>query len=214
MSAAEVAHRLRYAVATARERRRHRAGRLEPAEGVRGSLRPELRGASDWVGLLAERRRQATAFLAGAEHPETTRRVFAGRFSGELACATREAAAVRRHEISFFGETFRFGAAIPWHEDPCTGVEWPRAYHRDVPTGGGDVGFGDVKHVWELNRHQFLVDLAKHAFLSQAREDADAVTALRRDWRAAVPYATGASPGRVRSSRRSVCGPGCGSTTC
>ena len=46
--------------------------------------------------------------------------------------------------------------------------------------------------VWELNRHQFLVDLAKIAFLDESRTHADALSALLRSWLRAVPYGTGA----------------------
>jgi hypothetical protein len=57
---------------------------------------------------------------------------------------------------------------------------------------GGNVGYGDVKYVWELNRHQFLVDLAKVAFLQRSQRHASALHGLLQSWQAWVPYATGA----------------------
>jgi hypothetical protein len=60
-----------------------------------------------------------------------------------------------------------------------------------VPVHGGDVGFGDVKHVWELSRHQFLIDIAKSWFLTRNHEDVEALRRLVRGWIADNPYGTG-----------------------
>jgi hypothetical protein len=114
------------------------------------------------------------------------------KYGSELEQSREIAAQVSRHEFRFFGHTFQFGANINWHADPVTGAEWPRRYHRDVPVHGGNVGFGDVKHVWELNRHQFLVDLAKVAFLDGSHSNANALHGLLRGWHRDVPYGTGA----------------------
>ena len=48
---------------------------------------------------------------------------------------------------------------IDWHADPVTGHRWHREFYRDVQIYELDAI--DVKHVWEVNRHEFLVDLAK-----------------------------------------------------
>jgi hypothetical protein len=47
-----------------------------------------------------------------------------------------------------------------WHLDPVTGRQWPSAtYCFDIPVRwSGDLG--DVKYVWELNRLQFLPQIA------------------------------------------------------
>ena len=68
---------------------------------------------------------------------------------------------------------------------------WPDGFHADVPVHRGDIGCGDVKHVWELSRHQFLIDLGKAYFLDGHAEDAGAVRDLVRSWVAGNPYATG-----------------------
>ena len=118
--------------------------------------------------------------------------MFRTRYASELERSREIAAQVADRRVSFFGGTFRVDPAINWHADPVTGTEWPRRYHRDVPVHGGNVGFGDVKFVWELNRHQFLVDLAKVAFVDGDARFAAIVHDLLRSWRRGVPYATGA----------------------
>ena len=134
---------------------------------------------------------QSTGSSPGRTTPTPSGRSSVASTRNEWTKAREIADAAARHEVPFFGQTFHFGPDIAWHKDPVTGVEWPRLYHRDVPVEGGNRGFGDVKYVWELNRHQFFVDLAKIAFLDRSRPHADSLHAILRSWHAAVPYATG-----------------------
>jgi len=173
----EIAHRVAYGARTALERRAHARGLLVPRELPMRTL-PERTGRQ--------------RFFAWQDNPEGFRTLFRARYATELEKSREIAERVIRGQVSFFGGTFRVDPGVNWHADPVTGAEWPRRYHRDVPVHGGDVGFGDVKYVWELNRHQFLVDLAKIAFLDRDARHANAVHALVRSWRRDVPYATGA----------------------
>jgi hypothetical protein len=174
------------------ERVRHGSGLPSGRERLRDALTPSLRRAPDWrSSLLRSRRERQTRFFAGAEDQESTRAVFLARFQAERRQAAAEAARALRGEYAFFGGTYRYGAGVDWHADPVTGARWPRVYHRDVPVNGGDVGFGDVKHVWELCRHQFLIDLAKGWAIERDIRCAAAVRDLVRDWRAQNPLGTG-----------------------
>ena len=186
----EVAQRLTYEAFTAFERRSHARGRLADPDRLRKALVARVRRDGRWQDAL-QSRPHAGRFFAWQDDPDAVRRCFQTQFSDELTQAREIAGQVRRHEICFFGRTFAFGPDLRWHEDPVTGVEWPRLYHRDVPVAGGDVGFGDVKYVWELNRHQFLVDLAKIALVDRSRPDAAEVDALLQSWQAAAPPGTG-----------------------
>jgi hypothetical protein len=186
----EIAHRFAYEAFTAVERRAHDRGRLARPGSLRASLVSELRKDVHWDEALL-RRTGGARFFAWEDDPQSLRDCFQTRYTDELTQARGIAEQVARHEIAFFGQTFSFGPEIDWHADPVTGAEWPRRYHRDVPVAGGDVGFGDVKYVWELNRHQFLMDLAKVAFLEKSPEYAAEVETLIRSWRAAAPPGTG-----------------------
>ncbi|HUE86413.1 MAG TPA: alginate lyase family protein [Vicinamibacterales bacterium] len=189
MPLAEIAHRLKYAAFTAYERQEHRRGTLASQDRLFRALGREWRDG-DWRVRMLQR--QGGRFFAWEDDPQQIRALFHQQHEAELAAAREMAASVSRHEIGFFGETFHFGPTIDWHADPITKAPWPVRYHRDVPVNGGNVGYGDVKHVWELNRHQFFVDLAKVAFLDESRPHAAALGNLLRSWTAAVPYATGA----------------------
>lgn len=191
MSARELAHRLVYGAYTALERHSLKRLRLTRPGDLRAALVGDIGRASEWATVLLQRR-SAGAFFAWQDDPEGVRELFSSDFDAELRDARTIADRVARGEIEFFGRTFRFGDGVDWHADPVTGAGWPRRYHRDVPVHGGDVGYGDVKYVWELNRHQFLVDLAKIAFLDRSPIHATAALRLLRSWQVSVPYATGA----------------------
>ena len=177
MSAAEVVHRVRYKAALEIERRQHRADRPADPERLQRALVADLRGG-EWRARLIESRRTATArFFSSTGERDAVRALFHGAYAAELADTVAKAADARQHRFAFFGREFEYGREIAWHADPVTGREWPHVFHADVPVHGGDVGYGDVKHVWELSRHQFLIDLGKSWFLTG---NADDLQALRR----------------------------------
>jgi hypothetical protein len=190
MSAGEIAYRLKYRAYPALERGAHARGSLAPADRLRAALVPQMAKRADWKEALAAAQ-CSDRFFGWQDDANGFRELYGSQFSQELAKARRIADDAASHVFTFFGETLRMGPEIKWHADPVTGAEWPRQYHRDVPVNGGNIGYGDVKHVWELNRHQFFVDLAKIAFLENSRRHADALHSMLRSWQAAVPYATG-----------------------
>ncbi len=49
---------------------------------------------------------------------------------------------------------------IDWHRDPRSQHRWARAFYADLDFYELPAGI-DVKYVWELNRHQFLVELSR-----------------------------------------------------
>ena len=186
----EIAHRLKYRAYTALERQAHKRGQLARPDRLRAALATEIGGDPAWKDLLFERT-STGRYFAWEDDPDGIRERFRADYREELTRAREVADSVARYEISFFGQTFRFGPDVNWHADPVTGAEWPRRYHRDVPVEGGNAGFGDVKYVWELNRHQFLVDLAKVAFLDRSQRHATTLHSMLKNWSASVPYATG-----------------------
>jgi hypothetical protein len=191
MSVSEVVSRVWYRVVVDLERRQHRRNRNASPDRLRRSLRSPSHGA-DWSERLLESRRTMSArFLPGAHERPRMRDIFDATLHRERQQTLKDAARARDHRFEFFGLEFRYGAEINWQEDPVTRQRWPSSYHADVPVHGGDAGFGDVKYVWELNRQQYLIDLAKSWFLSDNPDDLQAVRRLVRSWIVGNPYATG-----------------------
>src|SRR5688572_282850 len=174
------------------ERALHRRDLLARPDRLRGALVGELRHAANWQQALLARQPQAR-FFTGFDSADRVRAMFDDRFSAERVKARQIADDVAAQRIAFFGEQFAFGSDIDWHADPVTGARWPRSFHGDMSVHTGNVGFGDVKHVWEINRHQFFIDLAKIAFLDRSSAHAAVLHRHLRHWMAEVPYATGAA---------------------
>lgn len=189
----EVAGRLSYAAFCARERRLHRQRRLG-APVLREVLTPSFHSDPDW---LESARRAAWSALRRAlpliDDPIALRTLFEERYARERALAVEEAERVLGGRIRFFGHAYQYSETVDWHADPTTGRQWPIVYHRDVPSTGGNSGYGDIKHVWELNRHQFFVDLAKGFALTGDARYVARLDAWHASWCQQNPYGTGVS---------------------
>lgn len=191
MSVREVTERVRYKALLTRERRQYNNGALAPADRLERAVRRDLRGP-DWARrLIAARDSTPSRFLPGVYERERMRELFGAAYSAEHANTLREAAAVKARRFEFFGQSFHYEGEIDWQADPVTRARWPSVYHADVPVHGGDVGYGDVKYVWELGRQQYLIDVAKAYFLAGSQDDLDTLKTLVRSWIAGNPYATG-----------------------
>lgn len=98
-----------------------------------------------------------------------------------LACLSTTAATNARRiteaRWSMLGHEYDLTGKVDWHRDPRTGHQFPRTFYADVPKLQGSGGPVDVKYVWELGRHQFVVELARgwlmtgdEAFAERGRE--------------------------------------------
>src|SRR3984957_9647161 len=79
---------------------------------------------------------------------------------------------------------------IDWHLDPVHGKRAPMDPWFKIPFLDFGV-VGDHKVIWELNRHQHLVTLAKARLLSGDEKYGRALIAQWRSWSKANPYSMG-----------------------
>lgn len=108
-----------------------------------------------------------------------------------LAAQARERASrIIRGECDLFGFSADIRGTVDWHRDPRSEHRWPRAFYATLDLYELPGGI-DVKYVWELNRHQFLVELSRawlftgeESFAARARE-------LILDWIDANPLYEG-----------------------
>src|SRR5712691_9492537 len=102
-----------------------------------------------------------------------------------------EADNICRHKFRLLGyEDLDYGANIDWHSDPVHGKRsplqpWFTLNFLDFRT------VGDHKVIWELNRHQHLVTLAKAWLLSRNPAYAKELAAQFYSWQKANPYPLG-----------------------
>ena len=185
MSPREVFARLRYRISLSSERRRWRRQGL--GEASASMFASEYRGQAS----LLESRRRSRARWFSSLTDAALRDTLMREYAAQCDDTRQQAARARAREFAFFGETFTYPGEVDWHADPVTKARWPAVFHADVPVHGGNVGYGDVKHVWEINRHQFLIDLAKAHFLDRDAADANSIRGFVRSWIAHNPVGTG-----------------------
>lgn len=77
-----------------------------------------------------------------------------------------------------------------WNRDPRSGIEAPLIYGPGLDYRSEKL-VGNIKYLWEPNRHLELVSLAQAWFLTRARSHADAAGQLLRSWLDACPYPLG-----------------------
>ncbi|HTV54119.1 MAG TPA: alginate lyase family protein [Terriglobia bacterium] len=96
-----------------------------------------------------------------------------------------------RHQFDLLGyKNIDYGKVIDWHLDAVNGKRAPHKVWYKIPFLDFSIA-GDHKVVWELNRHQHLVTLAKAYLLT--REDRFALELLRQwqHWRKENRYPMG-----------------------
>jgi hypothetical protein len=163
-----------------------------PARAVEALRSQMLAGAAPVGGLLAHfRDRPSPRLLAD---PETIVPVLQRRF--ELDREGRSVLVDAAHRIlhqrfAFLGTEIVFEPGpIDWHAAGPDGGRWPQRPSGGLPwTGIGAPG--DVKWVWELNRMQFLVTLARAWLVTGENRYARKMMALMTEWIAANPPGVG-----------------------
>jgi hypothetical protein len=109
----------------------------------------------------------------------------------EAVSIVQEADCICRHEFHLLGyEKIDYGREIDWHYDAVHGKRSPlKPWFRINYLAFAEVG--DHKIIWELNRHQHLVTLAKAWRLTGDCAYADELVQQWHSWRKANPYPIG-----------------------
>jgi hypothetical protein len=159
----------------------------EAGAGPGASSGPEV-----MAGRLLEHFRQAGAdgFFEGAVSPASPG-VLERRMPGAHAATLASAASVLRGRFDLLGyRGLSFGDPIDWHLDPVSGRRAPLVHWSRLDPLDFDV-VGDSKVVWELNRHQWLVELGQAYRLTGDERLARAFLGAVRTWLDANPPGLG-----------------------
>jgi hypothetical protein len=102
--------------------------------------------------------------------------------AGEADALLREADYLCAGHVTLFaGRSFDVGAQPEWNRDPATGVLGPAIFSGDIDVADRAL-VGDIKHLWELNRHLHLVRLAQAASISAEPVYLRTLAAQLRGW--------------------------------
>ena len=113
--------------------------------------------------------------------PEETKRLIK-----EAALITDE----HRWPLMGFGVK-QFGDEIQWRRDPLSGYEWPLVFHSDIAFARNDGS--DVRVVWELNRLNQLITLARAYSVTNDEDFSREFFSQVESWRSQNPVARGAN---------------------
>ena len=105
--------------------------------------------------------------------------------------AAAERAAIGRLDVFALAEV-DLGQPPRWNRDPKTGIEAPLKFGKTLDYRDPDL-VGDIKYLWEPNRHLHLVTLAQAYALTRRRKYLDALLEQLESWFLACPYAMGAN---------------------
>lgn len=101
--------------------------------------------------------------------------------NGEARDLIKEAEVYLRHEWRFWGRTDCSEGPIDWHLDPSTGRRAPAVFGFDINHRDGD-SVGDIKWIWEKNRHHHLTVLALAYALTGEERFAAEVESQLQSW--------------------------------
>jgi hypothetical protein len=126
--------------------------------------------------------------------PDLSRRatpwIHAGsRFDVNAYAAAAERIAAGRLDV-FALEDQELGVPPRWNRDPKTGIEAPLAFGKQLDYRDPAL-VGDIKYLWEPNRHLQLVTLAQAFALTRDMRYAAALRAQLESWLEQCPYRMG-----------------------
>jgi len=94
-------------------------------------------------------------------------------------------------QIDLFSAGFLdIGSPPHWNRDPKTGIDAPLRYGKTLDYRNPKI-VGDIKYLWELNRHLHLVTLAQAYTLSRDQKYFDALQRQLESWFDACPVGRG-----------------------
>jgi hypothetical protein len=111
-------------------------------------------------------------------------------FTAGGARYTAAADAVLAGKLRVFGSEYRFSSTPNWNRDPKTGTVAPLAFGKTLNYRDESL-VGDIKYLWEPNRHLHLVTLAQAYTQTKERRYVDALRAHVESWLDGCPYLRG-----------------------
>ncbi len=166
---------------------------IEAIAGPRGLdasrlLRRHAARLSDPDALLAMLREKAPQrFFAGVEDPSAVLPAQPSHRE-KLLQAANQCLRGRFDLLGYRG--LSFGDPIDWQLDPVSGRRAPRVHWSRLDPLDASV-VGDSKVVWELNRHQWVVQMAQAYALTSDEQYADASLNVIESWLEANPAGMG-----------------------
>ncbi|MFZ0391994.1 MAG: heparinase II/III family protein, partial [Calditrichia bacterium] len=129
-------------------------------------------------------------FFGISDDPQKFSTEFRRFFPRQYKAIIMEADRLLEHRFHLLGIDFSFPGEVQWTRNPQSGKDYPDVYYAMFNTGNPHL-YGDVKYVWELNRHQFFIDVGMAYFLTREEKYAEKILEWLESWIAANPFKIG-----------------------
>lgn len=106
------------------------------------------------------RGRSFPRFFFDQHDMDNYRAILSTRFGGSRERLLSAAERILAHDFYLLGKRVTFGESIDWHLSYDTGRKWPLVPWYEINVRDPSRP-GDVKYVWEINRHQHLLILGR-----------------------------------------------------
>lgn len=108
-------------------------------------------------------------------------------FLTEFSKAINQAENILQHKFRFLGCNFSLQDEIDWNRNPVTNESYPRQHYSTISIGHTQK-YGDIKYLWELNRHQFFIELAKAYFITGDEKYTQKIKKFVNGWIDSNPF--------------------------
>ena len=129
-------------------------------------------------------------FFGLSEDRKSLIKEYKTRFPNQYSLSLKRANNLIDGKFNLLGLKTELSNPIQWNRNPETSKEFPLLHHSLINTGNSEP-YGDVKFVWELNRHQFFIEVAKAYFLTGDEKYATTIQGWFNSWIKDTPYKLG-----------------------
>jgi hypothetical protein len=113
--------------------------------------------------------------------PKVSEQIIIDKRSVSTEALLVEAESYLNHEWHFFGAIGCKESTIDWHRDPFSGKSAPRSFSFDINHRNEKL-VGNIKAIWEKNRHHHLTVMASAYAISRDERFAHEVITQLHDW--------------------------------
>ena len=166
--------------------RRIRLG-LRDLREVRAALEERKfdRGKNLFVDYL--RKREVRKFFLNPGEIGSSTRIIDEEHEEWREATIRRANEICEHNFQFLIPGLRFGDRVGWLSNLIDERRWELRYWRDIDYES-EKRIGDVRQIWELNRHQYFITLGKAYWYTGGEKYAKEFVSQMRDWIENNPY--------------------------
>jgi len=188
MSINEISFRIKEKFIESIEQVIHFTGRDRLSDSKFSTYFPDLLNKDELDTYLFDQFQQGERDLFFTESYDKSKRFEQIKKDIDFNLWIKEADTILDGNITLLGKSVTLNNAS--HIDPINGIKWPETFYKKV-TNDSSISKCDIKYIWEINRHQYLIVLAKAYWITNDEKYAERVFSTIQNWIIENPYNSG-----------------------